>query len=301
MTKILVIGAGAIGGLYGGKLAQAGAEVSVVCRSDYEVVKKNGIHVKSCWGDFHFTPHQVLRDVSEYHDDADFILITTKVLPEVDDVALIKPVLRQNSAIVVLQNGIHIEKRIATAFPKHKIISAIAFVCVYRTAHGAVTHQDYGRLIIGDFPHKISEKSIELVELWNKSGVPCEAVDNIRAERWKKLAWNAAFNPVSVLAGGVDTKRILDHAPTRNLVENIMKEVCMLAEIDGCKLPENVIEKSIEITKDMKPYKTSMLLDFESKRKMEIEAILGNAVRFAKEKNVATPYLSSLYGLLSCY
>jgi 2-dehydropantoate 2-reductase len=80
-----------------------------------------------------------------------------------------------------------------------------------------------------------------------------------------------------------------------------MQEVCILAEIDGFKLPKDVIEKNLEATLKMKPYKTSMLLDFEAKRKMEIEAILGNAINFAKRKSVATPYLSSLYGLLTCY
>jgi 2-dehydropantoate 2-reductase len=299
--KFLVIGAGAIGGFYGAKLAQAGAEVSLVCRSDYEVVKKNGIAIKSVFGDFHFTPKNVLRDVCDYKDEADFILVATKVLPEISVVDLIAPALKQKTSIVLLQNGIHIEEPIKNSFPNHHLISVLAFVCVSRNAAGMILHQDYGRLVVGDYPSGISQKTSELIELWKKSGVPCEAIENIQLERWRKLVWNAAFNPMSVLSGGANTKEILNNKAAQNLAQNVMKEICILAKADGCELPENVIEKNIEMTQKMQPYKTSMLLDFEAKRKMEVEAILGNAIRFAEIKNIEVPHLLSLYGLLSCY
>lgn len=298
MKKILVIGAGAIGSFYGGKLAQAGAEVSTISRSDFDVVKKNGIEVKSCLGDFHFSPQKVLRDVRDYDEKPDFILVATKVLPEISVPDLIRPVLASHSSIILLQNGIHIENEIVKSFPNHHLISALAFVCVSKIAAGKIFHQDYGRLIVGDFPRGISAKTLELVEMWKKSGVPIEASENIQTERWKKLVWNAAFNPISVLFGGLDTKKILENEEAKNLVENVMREVCILAEIDGCKLPENIVEKNIEMTQKMTPYKTSMLLDFEAKRKMEVEAILGNAVRFAEIKNIAVPHMTRVYSLL---
>lgn len=299
--KILVIGAGAIGSFYGGKLAQAGAEVSTISRSDFDVVKKNGIAVKSCLGDFHFSPQKTLRDVADYGEKPDFILVATKVLPEISVPDLIRPVLAPHSSIILLQNGIHIENEIAKSFPQQHLISALAFVCVSKIAAGKIHHQDYGRLILGDFPRGISAKSLELVELWKKSGLSVEASENIQTERWKKLVWNAAFNPISVMFGGLDTKKILEQATAKNLVENVMQEICVLAEADGCKLPENIVEKNIEMTQKMKPYKTSMLLDFEAGRKMEVEAILGNAIRFAKNKNIAVPHLARIYELLiSC-
>ena len=80
-----------------------------------------------------------------------------------------------------------------------------------------------------------------------------------------------------------------------------MKEVCLLAKADGYNLTDDVIDKNIEATLNMKPYKTSMLLDFEAKRDMEIEAILGNAISFAEKKNIPVPHMESLYGLISCF
>jgi 2-dehydropantoate 2-reductase len=264
MTKILVIGAGAIGAFYGGKLSQAGAEVSVLCRSNYEQVKKSGIFIESCWGNFNFAPKEVLSDLSDYcqKPDFDFILIATKVLPEILNTKLVAKILSQSTSIVLLQNGIHIEKRWQEDFPNHHLISILAFVCVAKNSPTTIKHQDYGRLIVGDFPNDISPKTLSLIELFQKSGVPVEASKNIQAQRWKKLVWNAAFNPISVISGGFNTEQILENFETSNLAHQIMQEICVLAKLDGCELPEDIIEKTIELTKKMKPYKTSMLLYF---------------------------------------
>ncbi len=301
--KVLIIGAGAIGAFYGSKLSQSGAEVTVICRSDYDYVKNHGFTIKSHWqeSEYKFKPDQVLKDFQSYKDDADFILITTKVLDPNLTKDLLKPNLRKNSAIVLLQNGIHIEKTFADTFPENEIISALAFICVSRVKLGYIHHQDYGRLVIGNYPNSISIKTELLADLWQKSKVPCETSNNILKQRWKKLVWNAAFNPISVLAGSKNTSEILQNAATENLVRNVMQEVCTLAKADDCELEEEIVEKNIADTKKMKPYKTSMLLDFEAKRDMEIEAILGNAIRFAKQKNISIPHLSSIYGLLCCY
>ncbi len=301
MTKILVVGAGAVGGLFSSKLGLAGAEVTMVCRSDYEEVNKNGLQINSHWGNFSFTPKSVLKNIAEYQEKADFILVATKVLPEISVADLIRPALHSGASIVLLQNGIHIEKPIAALFPNHHLISMIAHVCVSKSAPGIIDHKELGRLAIGDYPKGVSAKTRQLIELWQKSGVPCEVSENIQIDRWKKLIWNAAFNPISVLAGGIDTQKILANPEAEKLVRNVMQEVCILARADGCELPENIVEQNVSMTKKMHPYKTSMLLDFEAKRKMEVEAILGNAVRFAEEKSLTVPYLSSLRALLSCY
>ncbi len=301
MTKIIIVGAGAIGSLYGGKLHQAGAEVSFICRSNYDVIKMHGINIRSTWGDFNFRPQNTYLNTNECEEEFDFAIIATKVLPQASVIDSISSILNKTTAIVLIQNGIHIENPILDKFPNHQLISGLAFVCANKIDANTTHHQDFGRLVLGNYPHKISAKTLELVELFIKAGVPCEASANIKTERWKKLIWNAAFNPMSVLCGGINTQEILRNPAAKNLAINIMQEVYMLAEADGCNLEVDVIEKNITATEKMTPYKTSMLLDFEAHREMETEAILGNALRFAKNKSVKTPYLESLYALLSCY
>ena len=301
MTKILVIGAGAIGSFYSAKLAQVGVEVTLWCRSDYDFVKKNGIKIESYEGNFQFNPHKILQNLDEINDEFDYILIATKALPTIDIPDLIKNILKPKTKIILIQNGIHIEKNIAENFPNNELISVIAFIGVSRKSAGIICHQEYGKLIIGTYGAKASESVHFLEKLWKKSGIEVVVTDEILLERWKKLVWNGAFNPLSVVLGAKSTVEILNNDLALNLVKNVMNEICNLAKIDNCELPADVIEKNIVATQKMKPYKTSMLLDFEAGREMEIEAILGNAIKFAQSKSLSTPYLSTIYAVIANY
>ena len=296
--RILVVGTGAIGGFYGGKLAQAGASVSTLCRSDYELVKSKGITVTSTLGNFHFTPEKVIRDLGEYGPPPDYILVGLKVLPEIDTAKIIKEMVGPETAIVLLQNGVEIEEPVARAFPDNEIISGLAFICATRTSPGLIDHTDFGRLVIGRFPVGKSVKVDELARLFNKTGMNCEVTEDVVTARWRKLVWNAPFNPISVLGGGADTKTMVENPESLELARNVMEEVCLIAEAAGHPLSGEVVQQNIDGTRAMAPYKSSMLVDFEAARPMEIEAILGNGLRVAERHGVSTPHMESLYGLL---
>ena len=296
--RILVVGTGAIGGFYGGKLAQAGGRVTTLCRSDYELVKSKGITVTSTLGDFHFTPEKVIRDLGEYGPSPDYILVGLKVLPEIDTAAIIKEVVGAETAIVLLQNGVEIEEPVARAFPDNEIISGLAFICATRTSPGHIDHTDFGRVVIGRYPASKSVKVEELARLFSEAGLKCEVTEDAVTARWRKLVWNAPFNPISVLAGGADTKTMVENHESVELARKVMEEVCKIAEAVGHPLPPGVVRENIEGTRRMSPYKSSMLVDFEAGRPMEVEAILGNGIRAAKRHNLAVPHMESLYGLL---
>jgi 2-dehydropantoate 2-reductase len=297
--EILLIGTGAVGAFYGGKLSQSGARVSVLCRSDYDVVRSNGIKIKSIYGDFHFSPAEVINKISNYSKRPDYIIVATKVLPEINIPEIIKEGVHPATSIVMLQNGIDIEEKIAQAFPENEIISALAFICATRLEYGLIEHKDYGRIAIGKYPYGISEKVTELANLFSQSGIPCQTHEDIITARWIKLVWNAPFNPISVLGGGVDTKTIMESENALNLVKSVMYEVKMIAERAGHIIPESIIEKNLQDTYSMTPYKTSMLNDFENKRPMEVEAILGNVMRIAEKYSLPIPCIRTLYSLLS--
>jgi 2-dehydropantoate 2-reductase len=296
--RVLVVGTGAVGGFYGGKLAQAGARVSTLCRSDYETVRDKGIAVKSIWGDFLFRPERVIRDVSAYGPPPDFVLVALKVLPKIDTPGLIRTVVGPNTAIFLLQNGIEIEHPIAEAFPGNEIISGLAFVCLSRAEPGRVDHLDYGRLVLGRFPAGPSTKVDEVARLFNAAQVPCTVTEDVLKARWRKLVWNAAFNPISVLSGGADTKTMVETPESVDLARKVMAEVFEIAAAAGHSLPDGVVEKNIAGTRTMAPFKTSMLQDFEEGRPLEVEAIIGRAVQIARSNGVPAPHLESLYALM---
>ncbi|MCK5666901.1 MAG: hypothetical protein KAI17_25615, partial [Thiotrichaceae bacterium] len=140
-SKILVIGAGAIGGFYGALLARQGADVSVVCRSNYHTVKKNGFAINSpdlgCWN---FKPIQVINHPKDYLGDADYVLLCSKVVADINRVELIKEAIKPHTAIVCIQNGIGIEQELQNAFPDNELISGLAFICCNRLKPGVISH-----------------------------------------------------------------------------------------------------------------------------------------------------------------
>lgn len=295
--KILIVGAGAIGGFYGSLLAKAGAQVSVVCRSDYEIVKQQGFRIDSVsLGKWQFQPQQVLRHAGDYQDEADYLILCSKVTEQIDRVATISAAVRKNTVIVFIQNGVEIEAELQAAFPNNKLISGLAFICCNRLAPGEISHLAYGKLTLGDVPLGASDSTLQLQQLFLQAGIECIISQNIIASRWQKCVWNAPFNPLSVLSGGLPTLAILQSQV--GIIRRIMQDVCDIAAGCGYTLPDDIIETNIQNTLAMPPYKTSMLLDFERRQAMETEAILGNAVRAADRENIACPTLRTVYALM---
>ncbi|GAB4356583.1 MAG: 2-dehydropantoate 2-reductase [Methylohalobius crimeensis] len=294
--RALIVGTGAIGGFYGALLAKAGWDVAVVCRSEYDTVKRQGIQIRSTLGEWTFRPSAVYRHAGEIETPPDYVIVCTKVLPGTDRAALIRDALGPDTAITLIQNGIEIEDELAASFPEHELISGLAFVCVSRTGPGQVWHQAYGNLRLGNFPHGSGPKTETLCDAFNRAGVRAKTREDIVTARWQKCVWNAPFNPLSVLSGGLTTSDILKNQ--ENLVLQMMGEICAIAAATGHPLPPDVIDQNITSTYQMPPYKTSMLLDFEAGRPMESEAILGNAVRAGRREGVAIPHLETVYALM---
>lgn len=295
---VLVIGAGAVGALFGSALARQGVEVSVVCRSDYDAVSRDGYFIRSeTFGDHTFRPVRVYRNSAECVAPPDYVLLTVKVLPSVDRVALLRPVVGPSTTIVLIENGIDIEEEIASAFAGNEILSSLAFVGVGRGAPGEIVHQSFGSLVIGRYPSGIGAAAERLAALFVAGGVPCKLTDNVVSARWQKAVWNAPFNPISILGGVLDTAAMLRTEGDRAFIRQAMQEVCNVAAAAGCPQSPKLIDAMIANTSSMPAYKTSMALDYENARPMEVEAILGNVVRSARKLDVATPALDAIYAL----
>lgn len=296
--SILVVGAGAVGALFGSALAQQGAKVSVVCRSDYAAVSRRGYTIRSpMLGDHQFRPQEVLQHVADCKSPPDYLILTVKVLPDVDRAALIRPAVGPQTVIVLIENGIDIEDEIARAFPDNELLSGIAFVAVSRGGDGEIHHQSSGSLVIGKYPAGITPAAQTLAALFEANQVSCKVTADIVSARWQKAVWNATFNPISIMGGVLDTAMMLRTPDDQAFVRKAMQEVCDVAAASGHPLHPRIIDQMIAGTRAMPPYKTSMALDYENSRPMEIEAILGNTVRAGRRAKVAMPTLESIYSL----
>lgn len=298
-ARVLVVGAGAVGGFYGGLLARQGMRVAVVCRSEAETVARQGFRVHSeVLGDWVFQPEQVLRTPLPGPVAPDYLLLTTKVLAGEDRAALIRPALGSHTVIVVLENGVGIEAPLAAAFPDHELISALAFVCVSRTGPAEIHHQAYGALTLGCYPHGISPATERLAAAFREVGIAVEVTADIVTARWRKAVWNTAFNPASVLGGCVDTARLMADPQVVRLIRRAMAEACAVAGAAGHPLPPQTVEAMLESTARMPPYRTSMTLDALQGRPLERQAILGAMIEQAQALGVAVPTLEAFDALL---
>jgi 2-dehydropantoate 2-reductase len=298
-ARVLILGAGAIGAFYGGVLARAGCEVAVVARSDYDAIRAEGLRIESRLGDLSFRPAQVLRSSADYRGEADYVLVALKLVPGVDRVALVRPALAQRSAIVLVQNGIGIEDEVAAAFPRHELLSGVAYAAVSREAPGRIRHHSqFTRLVLGRYPHGASPAAERLMMLIQQAGASCAWTDDIVGARWQKCAWNTVFNPISALGGGLGTKDILSGEEQTAFVRAAIGEVCAIAAADGHALAPDTPQTQIEGTLRLPNYVSSMGQDRLAGRPMETEAILGNAVRIARRLGVDAPRLEALYALL---
>ncbi len=297
-TEILIVGSGAVGSYFGGKLVQEKTRVSALCRSDFEIAKERGLEIQSYKGNFIFKPAEVVKDAAQLSIAPDYIVVCLKVLPEISIADIIKEAVSPDTAIVLIQNGINIEKEVAEAFPDNELISGIAFIAISRIQPGIAKHTGSGKLILGNYPQGVTDKTRFLADCWLKAEVPCDLSEKVIRDRWQKMVWNAAFNPISVLGGGADSLQMVNVPESENLVKQVMKEVLILAKATGNELPEKLIDGIIAGNRKMRPFKTSMLVDYEMGRSMEVDAILGNAISIARELDIDVPFLESLFGLL---
>ena len=276
-----VIGTGAIGGYYGARLAQSGQEVHFLLRSDYDYVKANGLQVDSCDGSFHLDSPWVY-DQTEQMPKCDVVLVCLKSINNKKLQTLLPPLLKEDTLVVMIQNGIGIEEDVQKMFPEVQLAAGLAFICSAKTEPGKVNHQCYGYINIGNYSCKQQEKIDEVVDDFRKAGVDANEVEYLEA-RWKKAVWNMPFNGMTV-ALNTQTDILLQNPSTLKLIKDQMMEVIEAAQACGVKnIDESFAEKMIYNTVHMTPYSPSMKLDFEFKRPMETYYLYTRPIEEAKK------------------
>ncbi|MGO1501306.1 MAG: ketopantoate reductase family protein [Marinobacter sp.] len=292
--SILIVGTGAIGSFYGAILKKAGCRVSAVLRSRYEAVKTQGVQITSPLGDLSYQPDNVYREGDVLDDVPDFLILCVKVLPGVNRVQLIAPWVGEKTRLVLIENGLDIEKELAEAYPNNPLISCLAFIAVSRAESGVVEHKAYGKLVMGQYPEGVDDNCRVLSHLFQDGGINIDLTKCVVGERWRKCLWNTPFNPLSVIANGADTRTILDTVGGEELVRAMMREVMSVAAAEGYPIDAALIDKNIAGTRKMPAYKNSMALDYLNNQPIEREAVLGNVVAIAERHGIAVPHLNTV-------
>ncbi|MBW4564064.1 MAG: putative 2-dehydropantoate 2-reductase [Mojavia pulchra JT2-VF2] len=296
--RYAILGTGALGGFYGAKLQKAGLDVHFLLKSDYEYVSRYGLVVESIEGDF------TLPQVNAYHSvekmpKCDVVVVALKttqnhLLPQ-----LLPPMLKDNGVVLVLQNGLGIEEEVAQIVGNVSVIGGLCFLCSNKVGAGHIRHLDYGQITLGEYTSGyyaggITERMQLIAADFISAGIAMELAEDLLLARWKKLVWNIPYNGLSVILNA-RTDELMAHVHTRKLVEQLMHEVATGAKSSGRIIPDSFIQTMLDYTVKMKPYRTSMKIDYDERRPLEVEAIFGNPLRKAQAAGVNLLQINCIY------
>jgi len=278
--RYAIIGTGAIGGYYGGRLAESGKVVDFLYNSEYEYVKEHGLRVDSVAGDFCINLIQAYRTTADM-PQCDVAIVALKstrnnMLPD-----MLRPILHKDTVIVLIQNGLGLEAELSEAYPNHAIAGGMAFICTSRVGMGHIKHADYGALTVGYHRNANEEVMLQMKSDFENAKIPFTIAGNLNEARWRKLVWNIPYNGITVVLN-TSTDNLMNNKETRKLIRNLMEEVVAGAAACGEHIESEFIEKMLTMTDNMRPYAPSMKLDYDNHREMEIRAIYSNPIRVAK-------------------
>ena len=293
-----ILGTGALGGFYGAKLQKAGSSVHFLLHRDYQQVSSHGLIVESKNGDFKLPQVNAYSDAKKM-PRCDVVIIALKTTQNHLLAQMLPTVVKDDGVVLVLQNGLGIEEEIAEIVGNDKVMGGLCILCSNKIAQGQIRHLDYGEIKFGEYaanynPVGITDRMQFLKEDFENAGIKIELTEDLSKARWEKLVWNIPYNGLSVVLEAT-TDELMADIYTRKLVEQLMHEVVAGAESNGRIIDENFIQKMISRTIKMKPYSTSMKIDYDQNRPLEIEAIFGKPLRKAQEKGVNLPQIQCLY------
>lgn len=291
--RIAIVGSGAIGLYYGGRLAQAGEDVRFLMRSDFDAVAAGGLTVESVHGDFDLPRVRAFRRAEEM-GPVDLVVVSWKATANHLLEATLPPLLHEGTRVLTLQNGLGNCEAIAAIVRPERVLGALCFVCINRIAPGQVRHSAGGRMVIGEWRNGGEGWAEETARRFKAAGIPAEAVAHLERSQWEKLVWNVPFNGLSVARGGVTTDVLLATRETEEEIRGLMAEVIAAARALGLDLDEGLIDFNVERTRPMGPYRTSSMIDYVEGREVEVGPIWEEPLRRAREAGVAMPRLERL-------
>jgi 2-dehydropantoate 2-reductase len=318
-VKIVIAGAGAIGGYIGAKLARAGADVVLFARGPHlQAMQTRGLRVMSADGDFEVKP-AVTGDLASI-GGADVVFLGVKAHGLTALAPQLRSLFKPETVVVSTQNGIpwwyfqeyageprdlnglRLERVdpggvIATAIEPRRVIGSLAYFSTDIVEPGVIHHTEGNRLSFGEPDGTRSERLKRITDALIAAGFRCPTTTRIRHEIWIKLLGNVAFNPISALTGGT-LEEMVRHPEVSRAVRTVMQETEAVAARLGLELSISIDQRMAGAEK-VGAHKTSMLQDLEAGRPMEIEPVVGAVVELSDRLGVPVPATRAVYACVT--
>ena len=297
MKQITIVGAGAVGGFFGARLAQVHPHLSFLLRSrTYEAVKNHGLTVRSTsLGTFTVHP-RIMLDPKTL-PPPDLIILAVKGYDFDEVCRQIEPIVQDKTSILTLQNGVTFEDNLIDRFGRERIIGGLAFIYSKIVEPGIIEHYKRGTVLVGEIMGNQSTRLKWIVELFQGAGVPCLVSDDIRKAKWEKMCWNCVFNPLTVL---IDDKvsKALDHSDMKSVISTLVSEVSAVAMAHKIPLDDDMVDKVVQSSQEIRDIHTSMYDDWKAGRPTEIDFLNGYIATKGKELGVPTPLNEALTAMV---
>ncbi len=294
--RIAVMGAGAVGGYFGARLAAAGQNVAFIARGRHlEAMRKEGLKVKSIHGDLHI--RSLFTSDPEDIGPVDLILFCVKSYDTEEAAAKLAPMVGEKTVILSLQNGVDNPDKIAALWSKARTLAGVVYLGALVSAPGVIEHSAGGRIVLGDLDGEASGGAKRAQQIFSDAQIPCAVSAEIRKVMWAKLVWNAPFCALSCLARAT-VKEIVESDSLRKLAADCMDEVKEAARCAGLELGSSIVEETFNFSRGLGDFKPSMLQDLEAGKPLEYEALNGIIVSLLSREGKKAPINETCYAVL---
>jgi len=297
--KIAIVGAGGVGGYYGGLLAHHGHRVSMIARGAHlAAMRANGLQVRSVHGDFSVNTVQA-TDRPEDVGPVDWVLFCVKATDTEVAAEAMRPMVGPRTTVASLQNGVDAAQRIGRIVGMEHTVGGATWIASAVEAPGTIRQlSGFRRVVLGELDGEATSRVRAMVAALQACGVTAEISTDIRRVLWTKMVFIAPFSAVGSLTR-LPVGRYRHIPETRWLMVNLMHEVAAVARADGAALDDDVVSRTLELldstAAEVKP---SMQRDVESGRPSEVESLVGVIGRLGRERGVPTPAMDLVYAAL---
>jgi len=297
--RIVVFGTGGVGGYFGGRLAQAGEEVTFIARGEHlRAIKANGLKVDSPGGDFVIFPAKATENVGEV-GATDLVIPGVKAWQVPEAAQAIKPLVGPNTTVIPLQNGVDAVPQLVETLGSENVVGGLCRIVSYVVEPGHIRHAGFApTIIIGELDNRHTERIAKIEAVFKHAGLDTTIAADIQVALWTKFLFIASFSGVGALANA--PAGVLRSDPKwRALMQSAMEEIYTLAHARGVNLPADSVQKVMAAVDGLPDDATSsMQRDIAAGKPSELESQNGAVVRMAHESGVQAPTHTTIYQTL---
>jgi 2-dehydropantoate 2-reductase len=291
------MGAGAVGGYFGARLAAASNDVAFIARGPHlAAMREQGLTLESLQGNLDIRDALFTDDPTQV-GVVDLVLFCVKSYDTDATAAKLTPLIGDRTIILSLQNGVDNADKIAQRWDHQRNLAGVVYIGSQLLQPGKIKHSSGGKIVFGELDGQVHESTQAVERLLSSARISCEVSRSIRNIQWRKLLWNAPFCAISCLTRST-VKEIVESDSLTKLALDCMKEVREAAQTQAIELDPGLFDETLNFSKSLGDFKPSMLQDLEAGKPLEYEAFNGIVVELLGRTGKQAPTNQVFYGAL---